>query len=104
MPTTIFGGYYDHHFEGTIEGWNLLSDETKAKTTWCWAPGTTASATPLAGRGGDNYAYDVNTDTFTLVLQHHGQRQGAATGVDAYVVGDDEWVHLDSLPLEATGN
>ena len=26
-----------------------------------------------------------------------------ATGVDAYVVGDDEWVHLDSFPLESDG-
>ena len=103
VPTTIFGGYYDHHFEGTIEGWNLLSDETKAKSHMVLGSWNHGFGYTTGWKGGDNYAYDVNTDTFNWFYSIMVNGKVPATGVDAYVVGDDEWVHLDSFPLESDG-
>jgi len=104
VPTTIFGGYFDHHFEGTIEGWNLLSDETKAKSHMvlgCWNHGFGYTA---GWKGGDNYSYDVNSDTFNWFYSILVNDKVPTTGVDAYVVGEDEWVHLDSFPVESDGS
>ncbi len=103
VPTAIFGGYYDHHFEGTIEGWNMLSDETKAMSHMvlgCWNHGFGYTA---QWKGGENYGYDVNTDTFNWFYSIMVNGKVPTTGVDAYVVGEDEWVHLDSFPLENDG-
>ena len=103
VPTTIFGGYYDHHFEGTIEGWNLLSDATKAQSHMVLGPWNHGFGYTTQWKGGENYAYNVDTDTFNWFYSILVQGQVPATGVDAYVVGDDEWVHLDSFPLESDG-
>lgn len=101
VPTTIFGGYYDHHFEGTIEGWNLLSDETKAMSRMvlgCWNHGFGYTA---QWKGGTNYAYNVDNDTFNWFYSIMVKDKIPSTGIDAYAVGQDKWVHLDSFPLEA---
>ena len=101
VPTTIFGGYFDHHFEGTVEGWNLLSEETKAKSHMvlgCWNHGFGYTAD---WKDGSNYGYDVNTDTFNWFYSIMVNDKIPATGIDAYAVGQDKWVHLDSFPLKA---
>lgn len=101
VPTTIFGGYFDHHFEGTVEGWNLLSDETKAMSRMvlgCWNHGFGYTA---QWKGGSNYAYNVDTDTFNWFYSIMVNGKVPSTGIDAYAVGQDEWVHLDSFPLQA---
>ncbi len=101
VPTTIFGGYFDHHFEGTVEGWNLLSEETKAKSHMvlgCWNHGFGYTA---QWKGGSNYNYNVDTDTFNWFYSIMVNDKIPATGIDAYAVGQDKWVHLDSFPLKA---
>lgn len=101
VPTTIFGGYFDHHFEGTVEGWNLLSEETKAMSHMvlgCWNHGFGYTAN---WKGGSNYAYNVDTDTFNWFYSIMVNGKVPTTGIDAYAVGQDKWVHLDSFPLKA---
>ena len=103
VPVAIFGGYYDHHYEGTIEAWNMLSEETRAQSHMvlgCWNHGFGYTA---QWKGGENYAYDVKTDTFNWLYSIMVNDTVPATGVDAYMVGDDEWVHLDSFPVESDG-
>lgn len=103
VPTTIFGGYYDHHFEGTIEGWNMLSEETKAISHLVLGSWNHGFGYASKWKGGENYGYDVNTDTFNWFYSIMVNGKVPTTGVDAYVVGQDEWVHLDSFPLKADG-
>ena len=103
VPVAIFGGYYDHHYEGTIEAWNMLSEETRAQSHMVLGPWNHSFGFATAWKGGENYTYDVNTDTFNWFYSIMVNDTVPATGVDAYVVGDDEWVHLDSFPMESDG-
>lgn len=103
VPTTIFGGYYDHHFEGTIEGWNMLSEETKAMSHLVLGSRNHGFGYASKWKGGENFAYDVNADTFNWFYSIMVNDKIPTTGVDAYVVGQDEWVHLDSFPLKNDG-
>ena len=103
VPTAIWGGYYDHHFEGTIEGWNLLSDATKTQShlvLGCWNHSIGYTA---AWKEASNWQKSQFTDTFNWLYSILVKGEVPVTGVDAYVVGDDEWVHLDSFPLENDG-
>lgn len=103
VPTTIFGGYYDHHFEGTVEGWNLLSDETKAMSHLVLGSWNHSFGYASQWKGGENFAYNVDADTFNWFYSIMVNDRIPTTGVDAYVVGRDEWVHLDSFPLKNDG-
>ena len=103
VPVAIFGGYYDHHYEGTIEAWNMLSEETRAKSHMVLGPWNHSFGFATSWKGGENYTYDKDTDTFNWFYSILVNDEVPATGVDAYVVGEDEWVHLDSFPMESDG-
>ncbi len=100
VPITIAVGYYDHHFEGTVEAWSMLSDETKAKSHMVLGPWNHGFQNAASWKGGENLDYDMNEDTFNWFYSILVNGKVPETGVDAYVVGSGEWKHLDSFPIE----
>lgn len=104
VPITVVGGYWDHHFEGTMEGWNMLSDEIKENSHFVLGPWNHSFGYASTWKGGENYGYDRVTDTYDWFYSIMVKDKVPTTGVDAYVVGEDEWVHLDSFPVESDGS
>jgi len=100
VPITIAVGYYDHHFEGTIEGWNMLSEATKAKSHMVLGPWNHGFANAAVWKGGENLDWNMNEDTFNWFYSILVEDKIPVTGIDAYVVGSGEWKHLDSFPIE----
>ncbi len=103
VPITVVGGYWDHHYEGTVEGWNMLSEATKAQSHFILGPWNHGFGYAATWKGGENYGYDRVTDTFNWFYSIMVNGEVPATGVDAYVVGDDEWIHMDSFPVQSDG-
>ena len=101
VPITVVGGYWDHHFEGTVEGWNMLNSTTKAQSHFVLGPWNHSFGYASTWKGGENYGYDRTADTFNWFYSIMVNDKVPTTGIDAYAVGQDKWVHLDSFPLKA---
>lgn len=95
VPTAIAVGYYDHHFEGTIAAWDALSSEEKNKCHMIIGPWDHPFSNASAWKGSDNLSYNKDTDTFDWLYSNLVLCKVPSTGIDAYVIGSGDWIHMD---------
>jgi hypothetical protein len=101
VPIVVVAGHFDHHQEGTILGYNLLSDETKAKSrliVGAW--NHSHIITPQIGKF--DHATDINltTDQFLWFYDLLVREQTPKPDVQVYAIGEDKWHQLEEWPSD----
>ena len=101
VPIVVVAGHFDHHQEGTILGYNLLSEETKAKSrliVGAW--NHSHIITPQIGKF--DHATDINltTDQFLWFYDLLVREQTPKPDVQVYAIGEDKWHQLDEWPSD----
>ena len=101
VPIVVVAGHFDHHQEGTILGYNLLPDETKAKSQLIVGAWNHSHViTPMIGK--QDHAMDVNLTTlqfnwfYDLLLKEEAPKPA----IKVYAIGEDKWHDLNSWPLQ----
>ena len=100
VPMVVVAGHFDHHQEGTILGYNLLSDNTKAKSrliVGAW--NHSHIITPQIGKFDHATDIDLTTDQFVWFYNLLVKEQEPQPAVDVYAIGEDKWHQLREWPM-----
>ena len=104
VPCTIVAGHFDHHNEGTILGYQLLSDATKARSrliVGAW--NHSFVTTPTAHHPCHDKDFDVDADAFNWMYSLLVEGKEPMHEVLVYNIGEDVWRHFDQWP-DTTGH
>lgn len=101
LPMTIVAGQFDHHEEGTLLGYEWLSDETKAKSrlilgSWIHFFYSTPTHVPNSHAMDIKVAEDQYNWFYSLLVKEEEPK----AEILAYNIEADEWMNLDSWPIE----
>ena len=100
VPIVVVAGHFDHHQEGTILGYNLLPEETKAKSrliVGAW--NHSHIITPQIGKFDHVTDINLTTDQFLWFYDLLVREQTPKPDVQVYAIGEDKWHLLDEWPL-----
>jgi putative CocE/NonD family hydrolase len=100
VPMVVVAGHFDHHQEGTILGYNLLSDATKEKSrliVGAW--NHSHIITPQIGTFDHATDIDLTTDQFQWFYNLLVKEQEPQPAVDVYAIGEDKWHQLREWPM-----
>ena len=103
VPMTVVAGHFDHHMEGTLLGYELLSDEVKSKSRlivggWDHDFKTTPR---LEGIVNDKQV-SVEEDRFNWLHTLLVEDRVPEHEVKVYAVGADKWLDLEEWPSATT--
>ena len=99
VPMTVVAGHFDHHMEGTLLGYELLSDEVKAKSRlivggWDHDFKTTPK---LEGIVNDKQV-SIEEDRFNWLRTLLVEERVPDHEVKVYAIGADEWLDFEEWP------
>ena len=99
VPMTVVAGHFDHHMEGTLLGYELLSDEVKAKSRlivggWDHDFKTTPR---LEGIVNDKQV-SIEDDRFNWLRTLLVEERVPDHEVKVYAIGADKWLDLEEWP------
>ena len=99
VPMTIVAGHFDHHMEGTILGYELLSDEVKSQSRlivggWDHDFKTTPK---LDGIVNDKQV-SIEEDRFNWLRTLLIEERVPEHEVKVYAIGADKWLDLEEWP------
>ena len=105
VPLTIVAGQFDHHEEGTVLGYERLRPEIKAKSrlilgSWNHSFQVTPTHVPTANA----MEFDINADQFEWFYSLLVKKEEPRGEVRVYNIEADEWVNLDSWPIETASD
>lgn len=100
VPMTVVAGHFDHHNEGTILGYELLSPETKAKSrlivgSWNHSFVTT----PTVHNPVHDKDVNIDADAFNWMYGLLVEGKEPQHEVLVYSIGQDEWLNLPEWPV-----
>ena len=104
VPMTVVAGHFDHHMEGTILGYELLPEATKARSRLLvggWNHGF--ETTPKLDGLVHDHDIDINLDTFEWFYSLLVEEKEPVHEVKVYDIGADKWLSLPEWP-SAAGN
>ena len=101
VPMTIVAGHFDHHMEGTLLGYELLPEETKAKSRlivggWDHNYKTTPELPGVI----HDIEVNINLDTFEWFHSLLLEEKEPEHEVLVYQIGADKWLHLAEWPSQ----
>ncbi|MBQ3881103.1 MAG: CocE/NonD family hydrolase [Bacteroidales bacterium] len=99
VPMTIVAGHFDHHMEGTILGYDMLPEETKAKSrliVGAW--NHSYQTTPTFGKTAHAKDFNLDADTFNWIYSLLVEGKEPVQEVKVYAVGADQWMTLKQWP------
>ena len=99
VPMTVVAGHFDHHMEGTLLGYELLSDEVKSKSRlivggWDHDFKTTPK---LEGIINDKQV-NIEEDRFNWLHALLIEERVPEHEVKVYAIGADKWLDLEEWP------
>lgn len=100
IPVVVVAGHFDHHQEGTILGYNLLPEETKAKSqliVGAW--NHSHITTPQIGKYDHATDVDLTTSQFVWFYDLLVKENAPKPAVQVYAIGEDKWHQFDAWPL-----
>ena len=105
VPIVVVAGHFDHHQEGTILGYNLLPEETKAKSqlivgAWNHSHIITPQIVAFYHATGIN----LTTLQFQWFYDLLVKGEEPKPDVKVYAIGEDKWHSLSSWPMKDNGN
>ncbi|MCR4764784.1 MAG: CocE/NonD family hydrolase [Bacteroidaceae bacterium] len=101
VPIVVVAGHFDHHQEGTILGYNLLSEATKAKSQLIVGAWNHSHViTPQIGQ--TEHATDINLTTlqFQWFYDLLVKEDVPKPNVMVYAIGEDKWHSLSAWPMK----
>jgi len=105
VPMVVVAGHFDHHQEGTILGFNLLPEETKAKSQLIVGAWNHSHViTPQIGKFDHAMDVDLTTTQFNWFYDLLVRESAPKPAVQVYAIGEDRWHQLDSWPLKGSGS
>lgn len=101
VPMTVVAGHFDHHNEGTILGYTLLSPETKAKSrlivgSWNHSFVTT----PTVHQPVHDKEVNIDADCFNYMYSLLVKGDAPKHEVLVYSIGEDKWLSLPDWPVD----
>lgn len=102
VPITVVAGHFDHHMEGTLLGYEMLSPETKAKSRLVvggWNHGF--QTTPALEGIKNDKQLDIDIDTFNWLYELLIEERVPKHEVKVYAIGADRWLDLEEWPAES---
>lgn len=104
VPMTIVAGIFDHHLEGTLKGYELLPEETKAKSRLILGGWNHSyQITPTVHNPQHARDIDVNADQFDWLYSVLAEDSVPAGDIYTYFIGADKWVTGSSWPIPPEG-
>ena len=101
IPMTIVAGHFDHHMEGTILGYEMLPEETKAKSRLIVGPWNHSyQITPDIGPTSHAKDFNLDADTFNWIHSLLVKGEEPVHEVKVYAIGADQWLTLKDWPSE----
>ena len=100
IPTCIVAGWFDHHLEGTILGYELLNDEVKNHSSLLIGAWNHDFEPCIPAHHHQNAARNMDTVMFNWFEKTLIEDKLPESGVETYIVGDDKWKKWDSLAIE----
>lgn len=99
VPMTIVAGHFDHHMEGTLLGYELLSPDTKSRSRlivggWNHSYVTT----PTFMNPVHDHDLDIEKDTFEWMYRLLVEKKEPIHEVKVYAIGEDRWLDLGQWP------
>lgn len=101
VPIVVVAGHFDHHQEGTILGYNLLPEDTKAKSQLIVGAWNHSHViTPQIGK--QDHATDINltTSQFQWFYDLLVREEAPKPEVKVYAIGEDKWHTLNDWPMK----
>lgn len=101
VPVTVVAGHFDHHMEGTLLGYELLSEETKAKSRLI-VGGWDHDFKTTPKLEGIEHDKDLNIDADRLKWLHTllVEQRIPEHEVKVYAIGADKWFDMEQWPAE----
>jgi putative CocE/NonD family hydrolase len=102
IPVCIVAGWYDHHLEGTLLGYQELCDETRAMSRLVIGAWNHSREACVPAHNPHN----ANLDRISHMLEWFDrimlEEKEPDAGVSAYFIGDDRWRELNDWPIKNT--
>ena len=103
VPVTIVAGFFDHHMEGTVLGYELLPEATKAQSrliigSWNHYYQTT----PTAHNPKHDHELDIFADQFNWLYSVLAEDVVPKAEIKVYEIGADRWTTVERWPLTAS--
>ena len=100
VPVTVVAGIYDHHLQGTLEGYNRLNNSTKAQSRLVLGPWVHGFGNAIQQfTEAKNIGGNMTLDTFNWLYNLCALKNEPDPGIEVYFIGEDKWVELDSWPI-----
>jgi uncharacterized protein len=103
VPMCIVAGWYDHHQEGTVLGFEELSPEVKAHSRLVIGGWNHMMMPCIAAHETVNAKINGEADMFNWFETILMEGKLPDTEIKAYMVGSDEWIKWDKWPLGSSG-
>ena len=105
VPLTIVAGQFDHHEEGTVLGYERLRPEIKARSRLILGSWNHSfQVTPTHVSTANAMEFDINADQFEWFYSLLVKKKEPRGEVRVYNIEADEWVNLDSWPIETASD
>ena len=105
VPLTIVAGQFDHHEEGTVLGYERLRPEIKARSRLILGSWNHSfQVTPTHVSTANAMEFDINADQFEWFYSLLVKKEEPRGEVRVYNIEADEWVNLDSWPIETASD
>jgi uncharacterized protein len=103
VPMCIVAGWYDHHQEGTVLGFEEMSPEVKAHSRLVIGGWNHMMMPCIEGHETKNAAINGEADMFKWFETILMEGKLPDTEIEAYMVADDAWVKYHNWPLKNSG-
>lgn len=104
VPMTIVAGLFDHHLEGTLRGFELLSPETQKQSRLILGPWDHFyNVTPEAYHQPHAKDMSLFADQFDWLYKVVAQDVVPEGNVQVYFIGEDRWRTYSSWPIRKDG-
>jgi putative CocE/NonD family hydrolase len=101
VPVYVQAGWFDHHLEGTLLSYQLLNDETRAKSRLIIG-GWDHETTPTVPAHNPQHAYlNLTAVKFNWFEALFNNTDSEAAPITTYTVGEDAWHEWPHWPLDS---
>ena len=100
IPICIVGGWFDHHLEGTVLGYEKLSNDTKKYSRLIVGGWDHDFKPSIPGHKSKSAYFNLNSDMFNWFDKILRKNILPEPEIKTYIIGDDIWGQWESWPIQ----